>query len=214
MTGRHRLHDATGILLADEFGDSVVKADGAAPTDAESGYVPGGLYVDTLNARQYVNLGTADSSDWSEQGRREVIAVTDATKTLDAGDSGALVVLDRASGIVVTLPEANAANVGVFFDFLVKTSATSSDTIKINASRSADLYYGHLSMEVSGAATGITVFPNQSDHDQIDLATDAKGRLAGGLFRVQIAAANMLVASGSIRAVATAIASPFTNAIS
>tara|TARA_R110002020_G_scaffold85567_6_gene211111 strand:- start:2234 stop:2893 length:660 start_codon:yes stop_codon:yes gene_type:complete len=218
MTGRHRLHDATGILLADEFGDSVVKADGAAPTDAESGYVPGGLHVDTLNARQYVNLGTASSSDWSEiGGRREVIALsgTTATKTLDAGDSGALVILDRAAGIVVTLPEANAANVGVYFDFLIKTTASGSNVYSIDASRTADLYYGYLQLSsgdepFNTANEHHVFFADQSDDDKIVMggSSNTTGKMSGGFFRVEIAAANMLVASGQLRSDGTA-ATPF-----
>lgn len=206
MTGIHRLHDATGILLADEFGDSVVKADGAAPTDSESGYVPGALYVDTLNARQYSNLGSASSSDWAEiGGKRDVIAVTDATKTLDAGDAGALVILDKSGGIVVTLPESNAANAGVFFDFVVKTTGN----VTIASSRTADLWYGSINVENPTGAQGKFFIPAiGSSDDRLVADSAAKGNVAGGYIRVELGGANVVVVSGTL-AGSSSPATPF-----
>ena len=203
MTGIHRLHDATGILLADEFGDSVVKADGAAPTDSESGYVPGALYVDTLNARQYSNLGSASSSDWAEiGGKRDVIAVTDATKTRDAG---ALVILDKSGGIVVTLPESNAANAGVFFDFVVKTTGN----VTIASSRTADLWYGSINVENPTGAQGKFFIPAiGSSDDRLVAASAAKGNVAGGYIRVELGGANVVVVSGTL-AGSSSPATPF-----
>lgn len=54
--------------------------------------------------------------------RRVYNATSDATKTLIAEDSGALVCLNRAAGVVVTLP---TASTGLWFDFLVLTCVTS-----------------------------------------------------------------------------------------
>ena len=151
-----------------------------------------------------------DLLDGSKVPHRPIISVTDATKTLTAAQSGSLVVLDRATGIVVTLPEANADNVGWYCDFVIKTTVSGSNVLSIDASRAADLYYGHLNLEVTNAATGNAFFPDQSDDDKIVCGgSDATtGKMAGGYFRVEIAAANMLVVNGTLQAAATP-ATPF-----
>ena len=151
-----------------------------------------------------------DLLDGTKVAHRPVITVTSATKTLTAAQSGSLVVLDLATGIVVTLPEANSDNVGWYCDFVIKTTASSSNVYSIDASRAADLYYGHLNLEVSDAATGKAFFPDQSDDDKIVLGSSAttSGKMAGGYFRVEIAAANMLVVNGTLQATAACL-TPF-----
>ena len=151
-----------------------------------------------------------DLLDGSKVPHRPIITVTSATKTLTAAQSGSLVVLDLATGIVVTLPEANSDNVGWYCDFVIKTTVTGSNVLSIDASRAADLYYGHLNLEVVNASTGKVFFPDQSDDDKIVMGgSDATtGKMVGGYFRVEIAAANMLVVNGTLQA-AAACATPF-----
>lgn len=195
MSGRHQVQDATGVVVSDGDGNYLVSASASAPSDSAVGYQTGALHLDTSNKRHHINVGTAASSAWARSSPvREVINVTSATKSLVLADSGSLVVLDLAAGIVVTLPEANSTNIGWFCDFLVKTTFTG--TMSIDASREADLYYGHLNMQRGDGNQGKPVFPDQSSNDQIVASADTKGRSAGGYFRVEIAAANMLVVSG------------------
>ncbi len=54
--------------------------------------------------------------------RRRIIDITSETATLGRNQSGSIVRLDRAEGIVITLP---AARAGLWYDFLVKTVVTS-----------------------------------------------------------------------------------------
>ena len=151
-----------------------------------------------------------DLLDGSKVAHRPIITVTDATKTLTAAQSGSLVVLDKNDGIVVTLTEANADNVGWYCDFLIKTTAASAG-FSIDGSRSADLYYGHvfISQDNTGTA-GVKAIqlPNQSSHYKLAITGATKGWVQGGYVRVEIAAANMLVASGTLAGVGTS-ASPF-----
>ena len=151
-----------------------------------------------------------DLVDGTKVAHRPVISVTAATKTLTAAQSGSLVVLDLATGIVVTLPEATSDNVGWYCDFVIKTTASGANVLSIEASRTTDLYYGHLNLEVTNASTGKAFFPDQSDDDKIVMGgSDATtGKMAGGYFRVEIAAANMLVVNGTLQA-AAACATPF-----
>jgi len=58
-------------------------------------------------------------------------STTDATKTLTESDSGKLVYLNKATGVIITLP---AAKVGLSYDFLVGTSVTSNNYKIITAS--------------------------------------------------------------------------------
>jgi hypothetical protein len=119
-------------------------------------------------------------------------------------DSGSLVVFDKADGIVLTLPEANATNIGWYCDFLIKT--TMSSTLSVDASRAADLYYGSLFVGQDGTSTTATKsihLPDQSSHDKLVLASALKGWIQGGYFRVEIAAANMLVISGQLAGIGT-----------
>ena len=54
--------------------------------------------------------------------KRTVTRLTDATKTVTAAESGTIFTLNRAAGIVVTLPTAEA---GLYYDFHIGTTGTS-----------------------------------------------------------------------------------------
>lgn len=211
MSGRHKVQDATGVIVGDGDGNQLVAVKEGAPTDEVQGYQTGALLLDTTNKRHHINVGTAASSAWARMSPvREIINVTAATKTLVLADSGSLVVLDKDDGIVVTLPEANATNIGWYCDFLIKTTSTGTG-FSIDASRTTDLYYGHvfISQDATGtAATKAIHLPNQSSHDKMTIDAATKGWVQGGYFRVEIAAANVLVASGNLAGAGTA-ASPF-----
>lgn len=56
---------------------------------------------------------------------RQVISGQGATRTLSPGESGALVLFDRAAGIVYTLPVPATRDIGCYYDFLVTVSVTS-----------------------------------------------------------------------------------------
>ena len=149
-----------------------------------------------------------DLLDGSKVPHRPIISVTDATATLTAAQSGSLVVLDRAAGIVVTLPEANAGNAGWYCDFVVKTTFTG--TFSIVSSRTADLWYGSANVESPAAATGKYFIPAVgSSDDRLVADSDAKGRVAGGYIRVELGGANVVVVSGALAGTGSP-ATPFT----
>ena len=205
MSGRHRVHDATGVVVENDGGNQLVSVKEGAPSDSVAGYETGSLLIDSTNKRHHINVGTAASSAWARVGPiREVINVTTATASLKLEDSGSLVVFDKADGIVLTLPEANSTNIGWFCDFLIKT--TMSSTLSVDASRAADLYYGSIFVGQDATATAATKslhLPNQSSHDKLVLASALKGWIQGGSFRIEIAAANMLVISGQLAGIGT-----------
>lgn len=66
--------------------------------------------------------------------KKPVLSSVGATKSLTEGDSGSIIVLDRAAGITVTLPD--DANPGTNYEFVVQTSVTSNGyTIKRNSTK-------------------------------------------------------------------------------
>ena len=205
------MHDATGVVIENDGGNQLVSVKEGAPSNSAAGYETGSLLIDSTNKRHHINIGTAASSTWvRSSARREIINVTSATKSLVLDDSGSLVVLDKDDGIVLTLPAASSTNIGWFCDFLIKTTASSAG-FSIDGASSADLYYGHVLIgqdNTSTAANKKVHLPNQSSHDKLVLADATKGWIQGGYFRVEIAAANMLVVSGNLRGVGTT-ATPF-----
>ena len=66
-----------------------------------------------------------------------VSSITDSTQTITAEESGTIFSLNRAGGIVVTLP---AAAAGLTYKFHIGTTGTG--TLTINAASSADTLQG------------------------------------------------------------------------
>jgi hypothetical protein len=209
MSGRHKVHDATGVVIESDGGNQLVSVKEGAPSNSAAGYETGSLLIDSTNKRHHINIGTAASSTWvRSSARREIINVTSATaKTLVLDDSGSLVVMDFAGAMSIELPEANSTNIGWYCDFVFKQAATG--TVTIDSSRTADLWYGHVAIEVSAASTAKTFLPDMSSDDRLVITSDNLGRLAGGYFKLEIAAANMIVISGTLVGTA-AVTTPFT----
>ena len=75
MTGRHKLHDATGVIASDDAGNKLLvvedlgAAGGDAPADGSVGYAKGSIIFnsgatdDDIDAHIYINLGSATDSN-------------------------------------------------------------------------------------------------------------------------------------------------------
>ena len=75
MTGRHKLHDATGVIATDEAGNKLIvvedlgSAGGDFPADGTVGYAKAclifnsGASDDDIDAHIYINLGSATDSN-------------------------------------------------------------------------------------------------------------------------------------------------------
>ena len=75
MTGRHKLHDATGVIASDSAGNKLLVVEdlggsgGDAPADGTAGYAKGclifnsGAADDDIDAHIYINLGSATDSN-------------------------------------------------------------------------------------------------------------------------------------------------------
>lgn len=108
------------------------------------------------------------------QARKNVISGLGATRTLNATESGSLVVLDRAAGIVVTLP--SDAPIGTTFDFVVSTTVTS-NAYKIITGAGTQLLIGGYTNVDTDTSNAVAVFTgNGSTH----VAVSSNGTTTGG----------------------------------
>tara|TARA_R110000851_G_scaffold273463_1_gene426080 strand:+ start:467 stop:1024 length:558 start_codon:yes stop_codon:yes gene_type:complete len=110
-----------------------------------------------------------------------VVSITDATYSVESTQSGAVFTLNRAAGIVVTLPTAAA---GLHYTFIVGTTFTGAG--QINTDNTSDLYSGFAHLFDPATATDMNVFiPDASDDDTIDLGSAGQGWLVGGIIRLK-----------------------------
>jgi len=140
--------------------------------NSSTGAVTTNLDVDTSG--NLVTTGYVSSYD-------NVVSIEDATYTVATTQSGAVFTLNRAAGIVVTLPTAAA---GLNYTFIVGTTFTGAG--QINTGNTDDLYSGFAQIFDPATATDTNTFiPDASDDDTIDLGTAAQGWLVGGIIRLK-----------------------------
>ena len=117
---------------------------------------------------------------------KPIESITAATRTVLAAESGTIFSLNRAAGIVVTLP---AAAVGLNYKFHIGTTGTG--TLTINAATSADTLQGVVMMHDKDEVGSVVVLneniqtsafavPAAADH-QLVMDADTKGRFVGGM---------------------------------
>ena len=109
-----------------------------------------------------------------------VSSITSATKSVESTDSGTVFTLNRAAGIVVTLPTAVA---GLHYTFIVGTTFTGAG--QITADNASDLLSGFATIFDPATATDNNTFiPDASDDVTIDLGAATQGWLVGGVIRL------------------------------
>ena len=125
---------------------------------------------------------------------RQVISGLGATRTLLPGESGALVLFDRAAGIVITLPAITAQDIGMNFEFLVSVTGTGSYSIDTDA---ATTFIGGGIYGGSTTAGGGDAFPGTIASDvSIDLDSTLTGEDVGGWVKVTAVSTTEWVAQG------------------
>jgi len=137
-----------------------------------TGVITTNLDVDTSG--NLVTTGYVSSYD-------NIVSITDATYAVVSTQSGAVFDLNRAAGIVVTLPTAVA---GLQYTFIVGTTFTGAG--QINTQNTSDLYSGFAMIFDPATATDMNAFiPDASNDDTIDLGTAGQGWLVGGIIRLK-----------------------------
>lgn len=107
--------------------------------------------------------------------RKNIISGSGATASLSEADSGSLVLMDRAAGIVFTLPA--ACKIGTTYDFVVSTSVTSNAYKVITGAGTELLTGGYVNVDTD-TSNAVAVFTgNNSTH----VAVSMNGTTTGGL---------------------------------
>lgn len=138
---------------------------------------------------------------------REVLSGVGATRTLVAGESGALCLNDRAAGIVWTLP---APAVGMQFEFLA-TVAVTSNAYKVITNAATVFLVGSVIMgDVTIATSGDVFEANGTTHVAISEDGATKGGLLGDRFVVTAISATQWAIHGVLHGAGT-LADPFAT---
>lgn len=107
--------------------------------------------------------------------RKNIISGSGATASLSEADSGSLVLMDRAAGIVFTLPA--ACKIGTKYEFIASTSVTS-NAYKVITGAGTELLIGTLASVDTDSSDAMAGFSgNGSTH----VAVSANGTTTGGL---------------------------------
>lgn len=112
--------------------------------------------------------------------KKKVISGLGATATLSVDDTGSHVLLDRAAGIVVTLP---LAVPGLYYDFTVVTSVTS-NSYKVITGAGTELLIGGYTSVDTDTSNAVAVFTaNGSSHVAVTMNGTTTGGLSGTKLR-------------------------------
>lgn len=167
------------VLETDES-FNVRRAKGATlPTDGDRGYAVGCTFIKTGGSDAdtlYVNIGTVTSCDFNAVvAPNRVIDVTGSSVTLtQATHDKAIITLNRAAGVAVTLPAATGS--GAHFRIVVGTTFTGAATIKVVGD---DIMKGTAVLFADGGDT-VVGFATAADSDTVTLAADnSTGGIAG-----------------------------------
>jgi len=139
--------------------------------------------------------------------KENIISGLGATRTLTTDESGSTVVLDRAAGIVITLP---LAVPGLVYDFAVTTSVTS-NAYKVITGAGTELLIGALASVDTDTSDAMAGFSgNGSTHVAVSMNGTTTGGLAGTKFRFTCLSNTRWVVEGTNRGSGT-VATPFAT---
>lgn len=138
---------------------------------------------------------------------RQVIGDAAATRTLLPEESGALCLLDRAAGVVYTLPTPVA---GMQFEFLVTVAVTSNAHKVITAAATQFLIGGAIMGDVTIATSGDYFEADGSTHVAISANGSTTGGLLGERYKVTAISATQWAIEGVLHGAGT-LATPFAT---
>lgn len=138
---------------------------------------------------------------------RQVIDGVGATRTLLPEESGALCLLDRAAGVVYTLP---APAVGMQFEFLATVAVTSNAYKVITDAATTFLIGGVIMGDVTIAQSGDYFEADGSTHVAISANGSTTGGLLGERYKVTCISATQWIIEGVCHGAGT-LATPFAT---
>lgn len=137
---------------------------------------------------------------------RQVITGWTTGRVLKASESGALVVFDTAAGQTITLPAIASRDLGMFFDFVIKTTGTGSYIINTDAATT--FVIGAIDSSSTAVAEGGDTFVAAGTEVQIAFDGDTTGRLVGTNIRLTAISTTQWLVQGTMMGVGT-LATPF-----
>lgn len=138
---------------------------------------------------------------------REVIAGVGATRTLKAGESGALCLFDSASGVVYTLP---APVLGMEFEFHATVAVTSNAYKVITNAGTVFLLGSVMGGSLTVADSGDVFQANGTTHVSISMAGSTTGGLVGTRLKFTAISATQWAVTGGYVGSGT-LADPFAT---
>ena len=130
-----------------------------------------------------------------------------ATQTLSVDQSGETIVMDRAAGIVITLP---LAVPGLYYDFDVTTSVTS-NSYKIITGAATEFLVGGATNVDTDTSNAVAFFSgNGSTHRAVTMNGTTTGGLIGTSIRFTCLSATRWMVTGQIFGSGT-VATPFAT---
>ena len=112
---------------------------------------------------------------------RKIIGDAVATRQLLPEESGALCLLDRAAGVVYTLPTPVA---GMQFEFLQTVTITSNTAKVITKTPASEFILGQVNLQIAAAATTLAAAFDGSTHVAITSNGTTTGGVIGSRFKL------------------------------
>lgn len=141
--------------------------------------------------------------------RRPVISGLGATRTLNAGESGSVILFDKVDGIVVTLPTAPAP--GTWFEFMVSATCTS-NAYKVITGAGTELMVGSILNCDTDTSDAVAIWKSlvATSNISVNLNGSTKGGLKGDFFRVTNVNATTWLVTGVTNGTGV-VATPFAT---
>ena len=141
--------------------------------------------------------------------RQNVISGLGATRTLNENETGSLVLLDRASGIVITLPTTPKA--GTFFDFMVSVTCTS-NAYKVITGSAPELIVGDIFSCATDNSNAQKCFPSlvATGNISVNMNGSTQGGVKGDTFRLTCLNTTTWIVEGSTNGNSTPV-TPFAT---
>ncbi len=159
----------------------------------------------TNNCSRTVTPTGAKGNTGNFSGLDAIVNAQSATQVLTAAQSGVKVILNRAAGVIVQLPD---SAVGLNYSFDVVTSVTSNN-YSITMTDASELFKGSVFKAVSGSAPTISE-PNGTTNNAIVMNGTTTGGLVGTSFRVTCYVAGFWYVEGTTYG-SGAVATPFSG---
>lgn len=141
--------------------------------------------------------------------RRNVISGLTATRTLNPNETGSLVLLDKADGIVITLP--TAPQPGTFFEFMVSVTLTS-NAYKVITGAGTELLVGSILNCDTDSSDAVAIWKALvgSSYISVNFDGSTKGGIKGDRFRVTCLNSTTWQVEGVTNGTST-VATPFAT---